>query len=222
MAHLPKRCSWFCGGRLQMNQTILALLLTLAFGPSCAPEGSSGTQPARKTAPQDNSKDDNNDATTSTGSSASALKGDAKCWKKMLDTPDYLACKSAGKIYNRMKKVCVELGMKRSNDCSQVPAGAIANARASILSKLPDAYITTDQCGTYTLQGKSYVFAYVMGQKFTEAKTKPPEGASYAIQVSSLCDAPKSPVSDRSVCDHESLKISNPAPVKSEDLGNCE
>jgi len=140
----------------------------------------------------------------------------------MLDTPEYLACKSAGKIYNRMKKVCVELGMTRTTDCSKIPADAIANAKASILSKLPDAYITTDQCGTYTLQGKSYVFAYVMGQKFTEAKTKPPEGASYAIHVSSLCDAPKSPVSDRSVCDHESLKISNPAPVKSEDLGNCE
>ena len=211
-----------------MNQVIFTLLLTLGIGTSCAPEGGSGTQPARKTAPQDNDKDndkdkdDNNDAITSTGSSASALKGDAKCWKKMLETPEYLACKSAGKIYNRMKKVCVELGMRLSNDCSQVPAGAIANARASVLSKLPDAFITTDQCGTYTLQGKSYIFAYVMGQKFTEAKTKPPEGASYAIQVSSLCDAPKSPVSDRSVCDHESLKISNPAPVKSEDLGSCE
>ncbi len=206
-----------------MNKTVFALALTLGFGTSCAPEGSSGTQPPRKTVPQDSGKGGNEDGTPAPSiSSASALKGDAKCWKKMLDTPDYLACKSAGKIYNRMKKVCVELGMKRSNDCSQVPAAAIANARASILSKLPDAYITTDQCGTYTLQGKSYVFAYVMGQKFTEAKTKPPEGASYAIQVSSLCDAPKSPVSDRSVCDHESLKISNPAPVKSEDLGNCD
>ena len=205
-----------------MNQTIFALLLILGYGTSCAPDGSSSPEPARKTAPQDKSKDGNNDPIPPTGSSASALKGDAKCWKKMLDTPEYLACKSSGKIYNRMKKVCVELGMKLTNDCSQVPAAAIANARTSILSKLPDAYITTDQCGTYTLENKSYVFAYVMGQKFTEAKTKPPEGASYAIQVSSLCDAPKSPVSDRSVCDHESLKISNPAPVKSEDLGNCE
>jgi hypothetical protein len=140
----------------------------------------------------------------------------------MLETPEYLACKSAGKIYNRMKKVCVELGMTRSTDCSNIPAGAIASAKTTILSKLPDAYITTDQCGTYTLNGKSFVFAYVMGQKFTEAKTKPPEAATYAIHVSSLCDAPKSPVSDRSVCDHESVKISNPAPVKSDDLGNCE
>jgi hypothetical protein len=205
-----------------MNQTIFALLLILGFGTSCAPEGSSDPQPARKTAPQDKSKDGNNDPIPPTGSSASALKGDAKCWKKMLDTPEYLACKSAGKIYNRMKKECVELGMKLTNDCSQVPAGDIVARKDLILKKLPDAYITTDQCGTYTLENKSYVFAYVMGQKFTEAKTKPPESASYAIHVSSICYAPGAPKSDRSVCDHESLKISNPAPVKSEDLGNCE
>lgn len=206
-----------------MYQVIFAVLLTLAFGTSCAPEGSSGAQPAKKSVTQDSGKNSSKDGSKAVVTpTASALKGDAKCWKKMLDTPDYLACKSAGKIYNRMKKVCVELGMKLTNDCSQVPADEIAKGTQLILEKLPDAYITTDQCGTYTLQGKSYVFAYVMGQKFTEAKTKPPESASYAIHVSSLCDAPKSPVSDRSVCDHESLKISNPAPVKPEDTGNCE
>lgn len=205
-----------------MYQPIVALLLSFAFVTSCAPQGAADAQPAKKTTPKETGGNSANGGSSSNSSSAPTVKGDAKCWKKMLDTPEYLACKSAGKIYNRIKKVCIELGMTRTADCSNIPAKAIEDAKTLILSKLPDAYITTDQCGTYTLQEKSYVFAYVMGQKFTEAKTKPPESASYAIHVSSLCDAPKSPVSDRSVCDHDSLKVSNPAPVKSEDLGNCE
>lgn len=205
-----------------MYQPIVALLLSFAFVTSCAPEGAADAEPARKTTPKETGGKSANGGSSAKSAGAPSLKGDAKCWKKMLDTPEYLACKSAGKIYNRMKKVCVELGMKLTNDCSQVPAEEIAKRTKLILEKLPDAYITTDQCGTYNLQGKSYVFAYVMGQKFTEAKTKPPESASYAIHVGSICYAPDTPKSDRSVCDHESLKISNPAPVKSEDLGNCE
>jgi hypothetical protein len=202
-----------------MLQTISALLLTVGIMMSCAPEGSSGGAPAKKNSPKGDKSEDNDDGTKST---PSVLKGDQRCWKKILETREYLACKSAGKIYNRIKKVCIDLSMTRSSDCSQIPAKAVTDARTLILSKLSDAHIATDQCGSYTLNGKSYVFAYVMGQKFTEAKTNPPESASYAIHISSICDAPKSPVSDRSVCDHDSLKISNPAPVKSEDLGSCE
>jgi hypothetical protein len=208
-----------------LNSVWLALALTLS---ACQAGGDSGNPaPAKKPTDQSDLKPDNGGVINTTPSSNStgvgSLTGDAKCWKKMLETPEYLACKSAGKIFNRVKKVCIEQGMTLTNDCSKISATAIQDAHSQILKpeNLPKAYLTTDQCGSYTLNGKQYAFAYVMGQQFFEDAST---GASYKIHVRKICYYPQTgnPAVDQATCSHDSINVSNAAPVLAESLGSCE
>ena len=125
--------------------------------------------------------------------------GDAKCWAKILETSEYTACKAANKLYNRVLKTCIELGITRSTDCSFIPANEVSDAKARILVELPDSNPEIDQCGTYTVQGKSYRVAFIMGKKFTDKAGI----GSYETQNSRIC----LPAPGTTTCDHDSLKL---------------
>jgi hypothetical protein len=195
---------------------------------ACQAGGDGGNPaPAKKSNDQGGLKPDNGSTINSTPSNGvGTLTGDSKCWKKMLETPEYLACKTAGKVFNRVKKVCIELDMTLTNDCSGISAAAIQDAHNQILKpeNLPKAYLTTDQCGSYTLNGKKYAFAYVMGQQFFEDSTTENKAASYKFHVRNICYHPdtKNPAVDQATCVHESVIVSNAAPVMADSLGSCE
>jgi len=196
---------------------------------ACQAGGDGGNPaPAKKSNDQGGLKPDNGSTINSTPSNGvGTLTGDAKCWKKMLETPEYLACKAAGKVFNRVKNVCIELGITVTNDCSGILAKDIQDAHSQILKpeNLPKAYLTTDQCGSYTpLNGKKYAFAYVMGQQFFEDSTTENKAASYKFHVRKICYYPdtKNPAVDQATCVHESVNVSNAAPVMADSLGSCE
>jgi hypothetical protein len=207
------------------------LMMVLVIS-ACQAGGDAGNPaPAKKSTDQDKLNPDsggtiNTTPSTSTTGGVGTLTGDAKCWKKMLETPEYLACKAAGKVFNRVKKVCVELGMTLTNDCSGISAAAIQDAHNQILKpeNLPKAYLTTDQCGSYTLNGKKFAFAYVMGQQFFDDSTAENKAASYKIHVRKICYHPNTnnPAVDQATCVHESVNVSNAAPVMADSLGSCE
>jgi hypothetical protein len=123
-----------------------------------------------------------------------------KCWASSLETPEYIACKAAGKIYNRIQKTCVELGITRKTDCSDIPAQALADAKAMILQALPDSYPAVDQCGTYTSGGMQYLVAFIMGKKFSDTGGS----GSYQTQMRTICYAPGG---NTLICDDISLQL---------------
>jgi hypothetical protein len=207
-------------------------LVTVLMITACQAGGDGGNPaPAKKSNDQGGLKPDNGGTinttpSTSTTGGVGTLTGDAKCWKKMLETPEYLACKAAGKVFNRVKKVCIELGMTSTNDCSGILAKDIQEAHTQILKpeNLPKAYLTTDQCGSYTLNGKKFAFAYVMGQQFFEDAAGENKAASYKISVRKLCyyQNNDNPAVDQATCVHDSVNVSNAAPVMADSLGSCE
>ena len=139
------------------------------------------------------------------GLKAFITPGAEKCWASSLETPEYVACKAAGKIYNRIQKTCVELGITRKTDCSDIPAQALADAKAMILQALPDSYPAVDQCGTYTSGGMQYLVAFIMGKKFSDTGGS----GSYQTQIRTICLAPGG---SSTTCDDRSLKLSDPPP----------
>ena len=209
-------------------EIIRVAFLSLALGiSSCQAGGDAGKPaPSKNSTGQDGLIPDNDGAITPPVTGIGSLTGDSKCWKKMLETPEYLACKAAGKVFNRVKKVCIELGMTLTNDCSGISAAAIQDAHSHILKpeNLPKAYLTTDQCGSYTLNGKNYAFAYVMGQQFFEDAAADNKAASYKIHVRKICYHPQTgnPAVDQATCTHDSVNVSNAAPVMADSLGSCE
>jgi hypothetical protein len=203
-------------------------LVTVLMISACQAGGDGGNPaPAKKSNDQGGLKPDNGSTINSTPSNGvGTLTGDAKCWKKMLETEGYLACKAAGKVFNRVKNVCIELGMTLTNDCSGISAQAIQDAHNQILKpeNLPKAYLTTDQCGSYTLNGRNFAFAYVMGQQFFEDSTTANKAASYKFHVRKICYHPNTnnPAVDKATCAHDSVNVSNAAPVMADSLGSCE
>jgi hypothetical protein len=131
--------------------------------------------------------------------------GDSKCWAKILDTPEYTACKGATKLYNRVLKTCIELGITRKSDCSDIPAQSLADAKTRILAALPASSPDVDQCGTYNISGTNYIVAFIMGKKFTETAGS----GSYKTQHSLICVAPQG---NSTTCNHGSLKLTGAPP----------
>jgi hypothetical protein len=143
---------------------------------------------------------------TPTGTTPSTTNtGDAKCWAKILETSEYTACKAANKLYNRVLKTCIELGITRKTDCSDIPAQSLADAKTRILAALPDSSPDVDQCGTYNLGGTNYLVAFIMGKKFTETAGS----GGYKTQHSLICVAPQG---NSTTCNHASLKLTGAPP----------
>lgn len=208
------------------------LKVTLALSligcqPPTGDTGNAGSASSKKTTPKPGGgSTPNNSTPLPPNNGVGTLTGDTKCWKKMLETPEYLACKGAGKVFNRIKEVCIELGLTLTGDCSKVKSSDIQDAQAQILKpeNLPKAYLTVDQCGTYTMNGKQYAFAYVMGQQFFEDAANSNNPASYKINVRKICYHPETgnPAADQSVCVDSSVNTSDAPPVMADNLGSCD
>jgi len=194
---------------------IIFALCTLGIGlAACSAGGGAGDSGVNK--PQkpsvSPSTSDNTTITPSNSTSSTTNTGDAKCWANLLDTPQYTACKAANKLYNRVLKTCIELGITRKTDCSDIPAQSLADAKTRILAALPDSSPDVDQCGTYTISGTNYLVAFIMGKKFTDTAGS----GSYKTQHSLICVAPQG---NATTCNHGSLKLTG-APPSSNQL-NC-
>jgi len=196
-----------------MWQTVGFYFIAISFA-ACSAGGGAGDSGVTK--PQSPSvspsTSDSSTITPSSNTPSTTNTGDAKCWAKLLDTPEYTACKTANKLYNRVLKTCIELGITRKTDCSDIPAQALADAKTKILTDLPDSSPDVDQCGTYNLGGTNYLVAFIMGKKFTEIAGS----GSYKTQHRRICVAPQG---NTTTCDDRSLKLTD-APPSSNQL-NC-
>ena len=181
------------------NLAIYSIALSLAACSAGGGAGDSGVTKPQKPSVSPSTSDSSTITPPSTTNT-----GDSKCWAKLLDTPQYTQCKGANKLYNRVKKTCIELGITSSTDCSFIPANEVSEAKARILKVLPDSNPDLDQCGTYTLLGKAYRVAYIMGKQFSETSGT----ASYKTQLSLIC----LPAPGTTTCDDSSLKLSDAPP----------
>lgn len=213
--------------RLAGLMSVTLALSLISCQPPASDTGNSGSATSKKPTPKPGGGSTPSNSTPLPPNTAvGTLSGDTKCWKKMLETPEYLACKGAGKVFNRVKGVCIELGLTLTNDCSRVKSSDIQDAQAQILKpeNLPKAYLTVDQCGTYTMNGKQYAFAYVMGQQFFEDAANSNNPSSYKINVRKICYHPNTgnPAADQSVCVDSSVNTSGAPPVMADNLGSCD
>jgi hypothetical protein len=107
-----------------------------------------------------------------------------KCWKKILETPEYTACASAGKMFNRVLKKCVESGIKLKSGCT-IPSQDQKTAQDRITAVLgAESNPALDQCGSYTAGGKEYMVAYFIGKKCSGTENG---FGTYAVQNSMIC-----------------------------------
>ena len=140
-----------------------------------------------------------------------------QCWAEMFDTAAAKACATAGKMYNRVLKKCVDAGVTLKTGCTaaDVPATALAKALADMSALHPDSNPQLDQCGTYTADSKTYNVYYFMGKKYTGAA----DGrGTYEGYFSKLCYKPGA--SDP-VCPNADLALSTPTPVGSLKCGDA-
>jgi hypothetical protein len=186
------------------NLAIYSIAISLAACSAGGGAGDSGVTRPEKPSVAPSPSDGSAGTTPSTTNT-----GDAKCWAKLLETPAYTACKDANKLYNRLKKTCIELEIKRKTDCSDIPAKSLADAKTTILAALPDSSPDVDQCGTYNISGTNYLVAFIMGKKFTEAAGS----GSYKTHHSMICVAPEG---NATTCSHESLKLKDAPPSSSQ------
>jgi hypothetical protein len=211
-----------------MSSTKTYLILLSLLVSSCQAGGDS-SQPGPKKSSTDESLTPVDNGDVNDGNSVvGTLTGDAKCWKKMLETPEYLACKNSGKIFNRIKKKCVDdiTGLSLTNDCSLIKAEDIQDAHSKILTELPKAHLTTDQCGSYELNGRKHGFAYIMGQQFDEASEANNNGASYKIRVRKICyytasNDTSNNATNQVICADPKLDLTNQS-ATDESLGSCD
>ena len=93
-----------------------------------------------------------------------------QCWAEMFDTAAAKACATAGKMYNRVLKKCVDAGVTLKTGCTaaDVPATDLAKALADMSALHPDSNPQLDQCGTYTADSKTYNVYYFMGKSTLE------------------------------------------------------
>ena len=199
----------------------IALLLSCQAGGGGSERAPASTNNSNGQTPDSETlKPEDKGTVVSCRNTVGSLTGNSKCWTKMLDTPEYQKCRAAGKIYNRIKKVCADtIDLNRVEDSSGIADSQIKSAHEKILQVLPKAYLTMDQCGLYKVNGQSYAFAYVMGQQYFEeipAENKP---GTYKVQVRLICYGP---TANSGICSHASLKVSDAAPLEEGNLGSCD
>ena len=190
----------------------MALLALFQFAMACTPDEGSGagggtTSPSKSSQPpiisSDEAKVQNCIPSAANNNCAPAGTGIEKCWNKLLDIEAAQACASSGKLFNRIKKVCVEAGIKLKTGCS-IPDQDL-NAAKDTLAKAfgVDSSPQLDQCGSYTVAGKEYLVAYVLAKKYTGA----PDGfGTYAIRSELLCYKPVTGADQ--TCDTPNLRLS--------------
>lgn len=184
------------------NPAIFLIVLSLT---SCSAGGGAGDSGVTKPQNPSVSPATSDGSTIPSTTPSTTNTGDSKCWAKLLDTPDYMNCKARNKLYNRVLKTCIELGITRKTDCSDIPAQALADAKTKILAELPDSSPDVDQCGTYNIGGTNYLVAFIMGKKFTETAGT----GSYKTQHRRICVAPQG---NTAICDDRSLKLTDAPP----------
>jgi hypothetical protein len=184
--------SWL--GQLRYTTFAVTCAVTCAFACACTPDGggSGGSSAPKKDSTQTpitptNEGDAQCIPSAANNQCAPAGTGIEKCWNKLLDTQQAQACAASGKIYNRIKKICVDAGIKLKPGCN-IPAGDLKAATDQLTAELgSDVDPQVDQCGSYTSGGREFQVAYVLAKKYTGG----PEGfGSYIFRVRMLCYRP--------------------------------
>jgi hypothetical protein len=202
---------------LNTNLRLAPLLFIGLFISTCTPDGGAD---GSKRGSQNPSKTPTSEAdgqcipNAGNNECKPAGTGIEKCWNKLLDTQAAKSCAASGKLYNRIKKVCVEGGIKLKSSCT-LPQNDMKASIDQLITELgPDVTPRVDQCGTYSAGGRDYQVAYIIAQKYTGG----PEGfGSYVYRMRLLCYAPSS--SPNQTCSTPELLVSGTSNDQPQSLG---
>ena len=151
------------------------MLITLSMG-ACSGGGGGNSAPKPSTRTPINTDNSTNNTVTppcvpsaANNNCQQASSIVDKCWAEIFDTATAKTCAAAGKMYNRVQDKCVESGITLKTPCSasDLPAADLAKVLADMNALHPDSNPQLDQCGTYTVDSKTYNVYYFMGKKYT-------------------------------------------------------